>query len=156
MAVRGAIRCNIETTLPESKVIAIFEDTLGKTKWTRALPGNPTNASAWSVVGPPTDAATAVEWVRNKREERVHATNPGGFQDSATMTHLGTTIALGFNEGGTGITRAHLFTSTLFKNKKGKVDPLVVATVRNQMKRVAKAVVKEDPNATISHSEDTE
>lgn len=151
MAARGAIRCDIQTSLSEDQVVAIFEDTLGKKKWSRELMGNP---SAWSIVSPPDDAVTAVEWVRNKREERVHAIKPGGFQDNATMINLGTTIALGFNAGEGGTTHAHLFTSVVIKNEKGKVNPLAVATVRNQMKRVAKAIAKQDPGVTVSHSED--
>ena len=146
------MRCEIQTTLPESKVVAIFEDTLGKKKWTREMVGN---ASAWKIVRPPSDAVAAVEWVRNKREERVHATKPGGFQDNATEMNLGTTIALGFNEGG-DTTRVHIFTSVFHRDKKGRLNPVAVATVRNQMKRVAKAVTKEDPNAVTRHYEDSE
>ena len=153
MAVRGAVRCDILTSLPEAEVVKIFDETLGKHRWAKELFGNP---SRWKIVSPPPDAATAAEWVRNKREERVHATKPGGFQDTTTAMHIGTVIALGFNASGNGRTAAHLFTSLIKKTEKGKVNPVAVMTVRNQMKRVASAVKQRDPEAQVSHYEDAE
>lgn len=151
MAVKGAIRCDIETSLAEDRVVSIFEDTLGKRRRAKELIGNPSN---WNVVKPPSNAATAVEWVRNKREERRAAIKPDSFIDATLQLHLGTTIALSFDEVRNGRTHAHLFTSILHKDKKGRVNPMAVATVRNQIKRVARAVAKEDPSATVSQYED--
>jgi hypothetical protein len=149
VAVRGAIRCDIETSLSEEQVVNVFNDTLGKRRWAKELLSNP---SSWKLVAAPPGARTAAEWIRNKREERVHAMKPGGFQDSVTSIHLGTTIALGFNSRTDGRTRAQLFTSVIPMDKGNSVTAM---TVRHQMKRVASAVQKQDPSAQVAHHEDT-
>jgi hypothetical protein len=153
VAVRGALRCDIDTALSEDEVVRVFNDTLGKRRWAKELFGSPSN---WTIVPAPSDAKTAAEWVRNKHEERAHAVKPGGFKDSATMANLGTIIALGFNDPQNGRTTAHLFTSVVKKMENGKVNQVAVMTIRHQMKRVAAAVTKQDPSAQVRHHEDPE
>jgi hypothetical protein len=151
---RGALRCDIDTALSEDQVVSVFNETLGRRHWAKQLvPGSP---SLWKLVTPPSDTRAAAEWVRNRREERIHATKPGGFQDSVTAGQIGTVIALGFNGAESGRTGAHLFTSVLKKLENGKVNSVSAITIRHQMKRVASAVTKQDPSAQVSHYQDDE
>lgn len=151
MAVRGALRCDIDTTLSEDELVSIFEATLCKRRWARELFGNP---SHWDPAPVPPDARAAAEWVRNKREERVHSMKPGCLQDAMTQLHVGTVIALGFDEAEAGRRSARLYTSMLKKAANGMVAG--PTTIRNQMKRVASAITTLDPSAQVKHYVDAE
>jgi uncharacterized protein YqeY len=146
---RAALRCDIETALSEDQVVAIFTKTLSKRRRIKEYYG----ASRWDLVDPPDDERAAVQWVPNPREERQMAAD--GWLGAAASARVGAVVALGFNGSGSaddGRTVAHLFTATVMKSARGKV--VGAGTIRKQMKRVEEAVVKADPTARATHSED--
>ena len=146
MARNAAIRFEIESALPAAEIISIFKKTLTKS---RGLQSIVTNPSKWELARPPADASTAAVWVRNARDERIHATKPGGFQDAATEMNVGSVIALAHSQGENGRTRVEMWSAVLKSAANGKTSPVARQTIRHQMKRVGDAVRKKDPSATL-------
>lgn len=107
----------------------------------------------WEPASPPAEADAAWVRVRNKREERLHATSRGGMQDSNASLAVGTVVALAIEPGGDGSVSVQLWTSTV--NKHGSSGRIGAALeIRKRMRRFAKELASRDPTATVAHAED--